>query len=244
MNIVLAHGVLGAHIFLGKPYFNGVKKHLEDRFGANVMESDAKAIATVSVRSKELRKQIVDHFGDAPGEKVIIIAHSMGGLDARLMLTDHPELALHVQSLTCIATPHHGSRVATLLNIANPLRLFGGFGEDLDAVNDLSEAGAKEIDAKCPDRPGIRYREVAGIGRNAKPHTANFFRITSPALDGLNDGVVALSSAVPPGRTLLETAPADHADLVGHDVDDFPDLRPLAFDHLPLYERIVRDAIA
>jgi triacylglycerol lipase len=40
-----------------------------------------------------------------------LIAHSMGGLDSRFMLSpanlDH--LAAHVASLTTISTPHHGS---------------------------------------------------------------------------------------------------------------------------------------
>lgn len=243
MNIVLVHGVLGAHIFAGKPYFNGVAAHLRNVFGADVLESDASGIATVKVRAKQLREQIVDRFGAAPAEKLIIIAFSMGGLDTRQMLTDDPALARHVQSVTCVGTPHHGSPVATLLNAANPLRLLGDFGEDLNAVNDLSEKGAKAIDARCPDHPHIRYREVVGIGRKEKPHTAKVFALTSKFIGGQNDGVVPSTSALPEGRTLLETAYADHADLVGHDADDVPEFRALKFEHLPMYERIVRAAM-
>jgi len=70
MNIVLVHGVLGAHIFAGKSYFNGVADHLRTLFGANVLESDAKPIGTVKVRSKELRADHADLVGhdvdDAP----------------------------------------------------------------------------------------------------------------------------------------------------------------------------------
>ena len=264
MNIVLVHGVLGAHIFAGKPYFNRVARHLHDVFGADVLESDAKPIGTVSVRSKELRKQIADHFGDAPSNKLIIIAHSMGGLDARQMLRDNPKLAEHVRSLTCIATPHHGSPIATLLNTVNLLPPFDDFLDDLDpshlihrlhglvdalnGVKDLSEEGARKIDANCPDYDDkdhrIRYREVVGIGRGEHGGgTARFFNWLSKLVGGVNDGVVPAASALPPGRTLLEKVHADHADEVGHDADDFPDFSP-QFDHLPLYERIVTAAIA
>lgn len=244
MNIVLAHGVLGAHIFAGKPYFNGVADHLRALFGANVLETEAKPIGTVKRRSQQLREQIVAHFGAGPGQQLIIIAHSMGGLDTRQMLTDHPDLAQHVRSVTCIATPHHGSPIATLLNAANPLRLFGDFGANFNAVEDLSEKGARAIDASCPDQPHIRYREVVGIGREGEQRTAKFFElISAPMKDEENDGAVPASSALA-GRHLLERVHADHADLVGHDVDDAPHFRPLAYDHLPLYERIVRDAIA
>jgi triacylglycerol lipase len=265
MNIVLVHGVLGAHLFIGKPYFNGVAKHFRD-MNHNVLESDEKAIGTVLERSKELRKQIVDHFGDAPSDKLIIIAHSMGGLDARQMLRNDPELAKHVRSLTCVATPHHGSPIATHLNKFNLLSPIGDFLDDLDpdnplrklhsfvgalnAVEDLSEDGAKKIDANCPDYTdkdhSIRYREVVGIGRGEHGGgTAKFFKWLSKVVGGVNDGVVAHDSALPPGRTLLEEVHADHADLVGHDADDIPDFRPRGYEaYMSLYERIVAAAIA
>lgn len=241
MNIVLVHGVLGAHIFAGKPYFNGVADHLRATFHARVFEPELKPIGTVAVRAKELRRQILDEFGTASPDKLIVIAHSMGGLDARQMLTDDAELAKSVKSLCCIATPHLGSRVATLLDAANPLPLFGNFFADVDAVRDLSEEGASAINARCPDREGIRYREVAGIGRAGEKPVANFFRPLRKIVGDDSDGVVTVESAIA-GRHLLEKAHGDHADLVGHDVDDIPELRPRKFDHLPMYERIVRDA--
>lgn len=263
MNIVLVHGVLGAKIFIGQPYFNGVAKHFKDQ-GHDVMESDTKPIGTVALRAKELHAQIVRHFraklasGDAK-EKLILIAHSMGGLDARLMLHQHPELAAHVRSLTCIATPHRGSPVATGLNALNvlsplrklldrlspnsPLSRLHRFVSTFDAVEDLSAQGAAKIDAMCPDIDGIHYAEVVGIGRKAG-EKAVFFTPLSAIVGGVNDGVVARESATRPGRKPLEVAEADHADLVGHDVDDFPQLRPRKFEHLPMYDRILADATA
>ena len=234
MNIVLIHGVLGAHIFAGKPYFNGVAEHLRKTFHARVFEPELAPIGTVAIRAKELRKQILNEFGTAAPEKLILIAHSMGGLDARQMLTDDAGLAKSVHSLCCIATPHLGSRVATLLDFVDPFP---------DSVHDLSEEGASAINAKCKDRKGIRYREVVGIGRKGKKPVANFFRPLRKIVGDDSDGVVTIDSALA-GRTLLEKANADHADLVGHDVDDIPELRPRKFDHLPMYERIVRDATA
>lgn len=232
MNIVLIHGVLGAHIFVGKPYFNGVADHLRKTFGARVLEPELGPISRVATRARSLREAIVREFGTAPADKLILIAHSMGGLDARQMLTDHAELAQCVRSLTCVATPHLGSPVATLVNFIDPFH---------DAATDLSEAGARAINAKCPDREGIRYREVVGIGRLGKKPTANFFVPLRKIAGKESDGVVPVASALA-GRHLLEEVHADHADIVGHDVDDIPELRPRKFEHLPLYERIVRDA--
>ncbi|SRR5581483_2668944 len=235
MNIVLVHGVLGAHAFGALPYFNGVEAHLRTRFGAKVLATNAAAIGTVAVRAAQARKQILDHFGATPSEPLILIAYSMGGLDARQMLTDDPALAKHVRSLTCIATPHHGSPVASMMS-----RILA-----VDAVHDLSEEGARRIDARCADYPHIHYREIAGVGRAHPSKTSKALALAARAgMSGEHDGVVSFASAVPPGRTLLERAEGDHVDLIGHDLDDFPLFRPRAFDHLPLYERIVADAMA
>jgi hypothetical protein len=186
----------------------------------------------------------------------------MGGLDARQMLHDHPELAKHVRSLTCIATPHQGSPVATGLNALNllspvrrfldrispdnPLARLRRFVESLGAVEDLSEAGARKIDALCVDIvPAIRYAEVVGIGRGPNGGgTATFFKPLARICGGVNDGIVPRASAIRPGRAPLEEVHGDHADLVGHDADDFPQFRPRAFDHLPLYDRILAAATA
>ncbi|MDV7392659.1 hypothetical protein RZS08_14930, partial [Arthrospira platensis SPKY1] len=46
-------------------------------------------------------------------EKLNIIAHSMGGLDMRYAIT-HLGLAPYVESLTTVATPHHGTVLADL----------------------------------------------------------------------------------------------------------------------------------
>src|SRR3954462_11767258 len=100
MNVVLVPGVLGAHIFVGQPYFNGVADRLRALFGANVLETEARPVGTVKRRSRQLSEQLVEHFGSGPDQKLIIIAHSMGGLDTRQMLTDHPDLARHVRSVT------------------------------------------------------------------------------------------------------------------------------------------------
>jgi len=258
MNIVLVHGVLGAHIFAGQPYFNGVAEHFRKQ-GHDVMESDTKPIATVDLRADQLHGQIVKRFGAAPADKLIIIAHSMGGLDARLMLHKYAELAKHVRSLTCVATPHRGSPVATFLNKptsplrrlldwfspGNPDSLLRRVIKEFDAVRDLSEEGARKIDAMCPDIDGIRYAEVVGIGRGPNGgDTAAFFKLMPGMSGGVNDGLVPRDSAARPGRKPLEEAHADHADLVGHDVDDFPQLRARKFDHLPLYDRILAAATA
>ena len=60
MNMVLAHGILGFKELLGIDYFNGINKHLEDKFQANVLVTTVDATKGVEYRGKQLRKQILD----------------------------------------------------------------------------------------------------------------------------------------------------------------------------------------
>ena len=67
---------------------------------------------TVQERAEGLKRQIQDILSLSPGHsKVHIIGHSMGGLDARYMIT---KLGMQdsVCSLTTIGTPHKGSSFA------------------------------------------------------------------------------------------------------------------------------------
>jgi triacylglycerol lipase len=123
MNIVLAHGILGFKKLLGIDYFNGINKRLKDKFKANVLVTEVDPTKSVEYRGKQLRNQILDALRITESnltlnanQKVHIIAHSMGGLDSRFILSpqnpDH--IAEQVTSLTTIGTPHQGSPVADL----------------------------------------------------------------------------------------------------------------------------------
>src|SRR5215469_16560609 len=95
MNIVLCHGILGFRTFLGVNYFNGVKAHIEAKYPAvKVLVPQVNPVAAADERGGQLQDQIVQALGDTgmpptldPGQKTHILAHSMGGLDARYMLS-------------------------------------------------------------------------------------------------------------------------------------------------------------
>ena len=86
MNIVLVHGVLGfgrLPSLVGLPvvrYFNGVAEHLGRSH--RVVEPSQNPIGSVAERGDQLAAEVA-RLQLGPGEKVHIIAHSMGGLDAR-----------------------------------------------------------------------------------------------------------------------------------------------------------------
>ena len=97
MNIVLAHGILGfSHLdvpLLPVDYFAGVAEFLRKRFQASVIAPAVDPTAGIETRSEMLRSSIqtavTTHQLQAT-EPIHIIAHSMGGLDARRMISKSP----------------------------------------------------------------------------------------------------------------------------------------------------------
>ena len=66
----------------------------------------------IETRAKAICEQIIERF---PGREVNLIGHSMGGLDARYLVTHLQPEAFTVKTLTTIATPHRGSAFADYL---------------------------------------------------------------------------------------------------------------------------------
>jgi len=123
--IVLAHGIARFDILREKiderlnlaltqlddelQYFRNVRTYLAANGFHNVVSSNVDFAGSVEQRADELKQQINHFLPDA--EKIHIIAHSMGGLDARLMIAEKG-MAERVASLTTIGTPHLGTSLA------------------------------------------------------------------------------------------------------------------------------------
>lgn len=130
--IVLAHGIARFDIFsviirnaLKLPddqisdkfqYFKGIKTHLEaPEHGFKVFHPNEDFAGPLELRAGQLRDRVREVMASEGVNKVHIIAHSMGGLDARHMIVDKG-MADHVASLTTIGTPHLGTSLASLVN--------------------------------------------------------------------------------------------------------------------------------
>lgn len=216
--VVLAHGLLGfSRIAVGgarvASYFRGVGERLEAA-GNRVVAPSVPPTGSIARRAEALAAAI---RAEVPGERVHVIAHSMGGLDARHALT-HLGLAKHVVSLTTLGTPHRGSPVADrltdLANRAQVLERLAVLGLDVDASRDLRTDACAAFNERTPDVPGVRYASFAG----RKPRSAAAValrwshRIVADA-EGENDGLVSVRSAA--WGSVHEVVAADHLDLVG-----------------------------
>src|SRR5262249_52883268 len=137
--ILLAHGwggldrvVPAQH--LAYSYFRDIPGALRAR-GHVVHIASVAPIASIDRRAGQLARQIM-----LLDERINIIAHSMGGLDARLAIARYG-VRERVASLTTIGTPHHGTPLADLALILGEWRRSRGllklFGLDVDGVYDV-----------------------------------------------------------------------------------------------------------
>src|SRR4030095_5497233 len=102
--------------------------------------------------------------GEVAGRKIHLVAHSMGGLDSRYMISKLG-MAEQVLSLTTIGTPHHGSPIADIVvKGSNPV--LNEFVEhravNIKGVFDLTSAPCRKFNDDVPDAPGVRYFSIGG----------------------------------------------------------------------------------
>lgn len=215
--VVLVHGLFGFDR-LGVPgvklhYFRGIVKHLES-LGCDAHAVRLPAAASVPDRARIL----VDKINALPHPRVDIIAHSLGGLDARYALAKLG-LSAKVRSLVTIGTPHRGTPLGNWasegpLGIAR--KAIKLVGLPLNAVDWVSPSALERFNEDVKDAPGVRYAcVVAGIREASTPVSLALAPIHAylRRIAGPNDGVVPIASQYW-GETLAEIE-ADHWEQVG-----------------------------
>jgi triacylglycerol lipase len=195
----------------GRAYFPGIREHLEAG-GNTVLLPKVSATAAVATRAGELKAFLDREVGRRP---VHVIGHSLGGLDARFMIS-RLGMENRVLSLTTVGTPHRGTTFADwgIARFARVLRpLFRAAGLPDDAFFDLMTERCLRFNEDVPDAPGVRYFAVAGVCDRVwlGPGWRLPARIVGRA-EGPNDGIVSVASATWGERTDLWSG--DHLNLV------------------------------
>jgi triacylglycerol lipase len=197
--IILVHGLLGFDEikvcgYKLATYFPGIPELLQ-RAGNAVRVARVGMTHGVAERAAQLRAFIDRAF---PGEPVHLLAHSMGGLDCRYMVS-RLGMADRVLSLTTIGTPHRGSAFADwgVRRLERVLRpVFDLFNIPGQAFYDLTTSGCEQFNRAVPDASQVRYFSVAGRhdGSWRNFHWKFVHHVVRKA-EGENDGVVSLTSA-------------------------------------------------
>ncbi len=197
--IVLVHGLFGFDkLAMGAwtltHYFRGIPEMLR-KAGNHVLVARLNPTGGTAERAGQLKDLLETQ---APHEPVHLIAHSMGGLDARHMIS-RLGMADRVLSLTTIGTPHRGSAFADwavrrFARLVCPV--FAFFGLSVQAFRDLTTSRCRVFNSETPDAAGVRYFSVAG--RFQDHWLAPEWHLPSKIvgrLEGPNDGVVSVESA-------------------------------------------------
>lgn len=255
--IILAHGLFGFGNLLpgvlsflpSVHYFNGVADHLRSPSQA-VLEPQVNPIGSIQQRGDQLAEKILKQT--KPEDRIHILAHSMGGLDARHALTNRDDVFKRVATLVTIGTPHLGSPVADALvsrsgplleHIPGPLRKI--LEINTGAIQELTTDFCTKFDHDTTDRPGIRYIKVAGDASRGNELLLFDLAAAIGQIEGeINDGVVTRKSALRNGHQDLDDWPVDHAGEIGWTkalLDPFSGRREQAMaDHLARYDAIMR----
>lgn len=105
--IVLHHGIIGFWKVFGKGYFNQIASDLRAR-GFEVYVTHIRPFGSSAERSEELFEQVKDVLQLSGKKSVRIVAHSLGGLDARCLAFKYQSSRL-VKSVTTVGSPHRGT---------------------------------------------------------------------------------------------------------------------------------------
>lgn len=205
--IVLIHGA-GFRDLKWPVYWGRIPSRLEAH-GARIYYGLQDCWASVETNAEAIAARIADITEQTGCGKVNLIAHSKGGLDAR-MAASKGGCAERIASLTTIATPHHGSRTVdrlltlprSLWNTAafavnNWIRVVGDKKPDfLRLCEGFTTDAMRKFNNENPDVPGIFYQSFACEMRHPLSDihlsTANFI---VRRIEGPNDGLVSVESA-------------------------------------------------
>ena len=216
--VVLHHGLFGSgDIQLGPvklSYFRGIDRAIAAR-GHPLIITRVHPSSSVANRARQLKESIFRqlHILRNPREKVILIAHSMGGLDARYAVAKLG-LAEHVAAVVTVSCPHHGSPFADWIvkNLGQRLRgiqLVKFLGLDLRAIDDVTTSRCAEFNQRVRDVGGVKYFSVSAAcdRSDIAPFALLSHRIIYNA-EGDNDGLVSVKSSI--WGQHLGVWPADH----------------------------------
>lgn len=178
-------------------YFKGIRSHLEAN-GHQVFHSKVSFAAGVETRSQELADQIDDILEESGTKQVHLIAHSMGGLDARHMIVGVQGMADKIHSLTTIGTPHTGSSVADYMlehGLADWVVAFRRI-IDLEGVHDLTTEACEAFNEKheaAEAANDVIYSTWSSASQEVFRPLKSASQIITES-EGPNDGLVSVAS--------------------------------------------------
>jgi triacylglycerol lipase len=229
--VVLLHGFGVGASFRRGGHLHKEALHLRSR-GVRAVAPNVSPYNTVRARASTWDDRLRHILDETHADRLLLIAHSMGGLDARYLISS---MGWHdvVDVLVTVATPHRGSSVASLV-LDQPELVRDWLTDVADWVGtNILEDGSADIrqalteltpehmettfNAEVPNHPDVEYWSYGcRAGKGTSIPIAPIFRYLNRHLyeeEGENDGIVSVRSAR--WGTYQDTVDADHARQVG-----------------------------
>mmetsp|Transcript_345 Transcript_345/g.705 ORF Transcript_345/g.705 Transcript_345/m.705 type:complete len:256 (-) Transcript_345:88-855(-) len=226
MAAVLVHGLLGwggkvaTRLVHGWTYFHHIEAHLRRR-GLRVL-APSLGNGPPAVRAARLLEAVHAWEERRPHERVTLVGHSQGGLDARWALSQLDGAGV-AHTLITIGTPHRGSSLCdALLTPAlerSPAleRTLARANIQTDAARFLSRAYVEgHFNPSCPDSPDVSYLSIAGSRSGRMQYWAPFVptNVILNRIEGENDGLVSIRSAK--WGTYVGKFELDHIEMINY----------------------------
>jgi len=223
--IVLLCGMLGFTRMLWREYFRGVPTMLQQQ-GFTVLIPQMPFAQRIETRARFLAE-----FLDHENGPLHLIAHSMGGVDARFYIS-HLNGQRKIASLTTLASPHHGSILAD-----HEMRTWYSPYRHLPAIPDLTLNAMADFNKRTPNCDNVLYRSYSAARKVPElPWFTRRFGRRIEAAEGANDSQVSVASAI--WGEHIATLNCDHFELIGMNIWLNPFATRKAFEHLPVYRDI------
>jgi len=207
--ILLVHGIFWRdwQVF---NYWGRIPRELIKN-GATIYYGNQHSATSMEICANELKEQILEIIEAEKCEKVNIIGHSKGGLDARYAISCLG-IEKHIASLTSIGTPHKGCLFVDKLLKKFPDKLVLSFAKKYNSaylklgdktpdfcngVYDLTTSRCADFNEKVPNMNGVVYQSVAS--KMSSMLSAGFPLNIGYALtkrnENENDGFVTIESS-------------------------------------------------
>jgi len=223
-SVVLIHGLFGFRRLLWLEYFQGVRQ-LYEKIGLRVVVPALPSTGSIEQRTHALAEQLESESGP-----LHLLAHSMGGLDARSWISTMNG-SVKTRSLTTLSTPHRGSPAADYVcRTYSPFRLFPG-------TRNLTTEAIKQFNRNTPDHPKVIYRSYSANRPVAQqPWIVRRYGRIIQQYEGDNDSQVSVSSAI--WGEHVSTLACDHFEIISRNFWFNPFQSRAAFHPLPVYREI------
>jgi triacylglycerol lipase len=189
-------------------YWGRIPSELK-RHGAVIYYGNQEGWATIEDNAEFLKQKVLEIVETTGCEKVNIIAHSRGGLEARYMV-GMKGMSDHVASLTTIATPHRGSKIIDIIyKLPEPIfnmigkglnkyaRLIGDKKPDIfTSTLQLSSSYCEGFNKKVQNSEVVYYQSYASVMNNVfSDYILAIPYLMLRLVEGKNDGLVSIESS-------------------------------------------------